>query len=120
MKGMEVEVSFKGNTKDVEKKASSLNGKLKNIASTGGIRSEILNMDEICVHILNVLYEGYKDLLKDKYNITNNDVMEMYEIIAKKIGAFKNGEIDYERVSQRVYNDVISGNIKGVTFDLWK
>ena len=36
MKGMEVEVSFKGNTKDVEKKASSLNGKLKNIASTGG------------------------------------------------------------------------------------
>ena len=91
-----------------------------NIASTGGIRSEILNMDEICVHILNVLYEGYKDLLKEKYNITNNDVMEMYEIIAKKIGAFKNGEIDYERVSQRVYNDVISGNIKGVTFDLWK
>ena len=44
----------------------------------------------------------------------------MYEVIAKKIGAFKNGEADYERVSLKVYNDVISGNIKGVTFDLWK
>ena len=91
-----------------------------NIASTGGIRSEILNMDEICIHILNTLYDNYPDLLKEKYGITNNDVMEMYEIIAKKIGAFKNGEADYDKVSLKVYNDVISGVIKGVTFDIWK
>ncbi|MBE6156840.1 MAG: ribosome biogenesis GTPase YlqF [Firmicutes bacterium] len=91
-----------------------------NIASTGGIRSEILNMDEICIHILNTLYENYPSKIKEIYNITNNDVMEMYEVIAKKIGAFKNGEADYERVSLKVYNDVVSGVIKGVTFDIWK
>jgi len=91
-----------------------------NIAATGGIRSEILNMDEICIHILNFLYNNYPNLLKEKYGITNNDVMEMYEIIAKKIGAFRNNEADYDRVSGKVYNDIISGNIKGVTFDLWK
>ena len=91
-----------------------------NIASTGGIRSEILNMDEICIHILNVLYDNYPNILKEKYGITNNDVMDMYEVIAKKIGAFKNGEADYERVSLKVYNDVVSGTIKGVTYDIWK
>ena len=91
-----------------------------NIASTGGIRNEILNMDEICIYILNFLYENYPDMLKEIYGITNNDVMDMYEVIAKKIGAVRNGEADYDRVSLKVYNDVISGVIKGVTFDKWK
>lgn len=91
-----------------------------NIASTGGIRSEILNMDEICLHILNFLYDNYNDLLQELYGIKNNDPMEMYETIGKKIGAFRNNETDYDKVSAKVYNDVISGNIKGVTFDIWK
>ena len=91
-----------------------------NIASTGGIRSEVLNIDEVCIHILNFLYENYYDILKEKYGIISNDVMDMYNSIAKKIGAFKNGEADYDKVSLKVYNDVISGNISGVTFDVWK
>ena len=91
-----------------------------NIASTGGIRSEILNMDEICIHILNTLFDNYPKIIEEKYGITDNDVMDMYEAIAKKIGAFKNGEADYEKVSLKVYNDVVSGNIKGVTYDIWK
>lgn len=91
-----------------------------NIASTGGIRKEILNLDEICVHILNILSCRYPNILKELYNIETNNVMEMYEIIAKKIGAFKNNEIIYEKVSEKVYNDVVSGKIKGVTWDEWK
>lgn len=91
-----------------------------NIAATGGIRSEILNMDEICIHILNTLYDNYPSILKEKYGIIENDVMEMYEIIAKKINAYKNNEVLYDKVSLKVYNDIIGGNIKGVTFDIWK
>ena len=30
-----------------------------NIACTGGIRKEVLNIDDICIHILNVLYNNY-------------------------------------------------------------
>ena len=93
----------------------------RNIAATGGIRSEVLNLDEICVHILEFLNNNYPSILQEKYGISDNcDVMEMYEIIAKKIGCFKNGEADYERVSNKVYNDIVSGSIKGVTFDIWK
>lgn len=91
-----------------------------NIAATGGIKSEILNMDEICIHILNTLYDNYPNILQEKYGIINNDVMEMYETIAKRINAYKNNEVIYDKVSLKVYNDIISGNIKGVTFDIWK
>ena len=88
-----------------------------NLASTGSIKKEVLNMDEICVHILTFLSKYYPNVLKEKYNINDNDIMDMYEIIGKSIGAFKNSEIDYEKVSQKVYNDVVSGAIKGVTYD---
>ena len=88
-----------------------------NIAATGGIRSEVLNIDEVCVHILTTLQKRYPNILKNNYNIINSDIMEMYEIIGKKIGAYKNNEPDYNRVSEKVYNDVISGGVKGVTYD---
>lgn len=91
-----------------------------NIAATGGIRKEILNLDEICVHILNTLYSRYPNILKEKYNIDTDDIMEMYDIIGAHIGAHKNGETLYEKVSEKVYNDIVSGNIKGVTWDEWK
>ena len=91
-----------------------------NIASTGGIRKEILNLDEICVHILNILSSRYPDILKNNYGIETNDIMEMYDIIGKKINAYKDGETIYEKVSEKVYNDVVGGKIIGVTWDEWK
>ena len=64
---------------------------------------------------------NYPDILKQKYNIElSNDPAEILESIAVKIGAIKNGEVDYEKVSLRIYNDIVSGRIKGVTFDRWK
>ncbi len=91
-----------------------------NLAATGAIKKEILNMDEICLHILNTLYNYYPELLEEKYNIRDNDALSMYEIIGKKVGAFKNNEINYDKVSLKVYNDILSGVIKGVTFDRWQ
>ncbi len=91
-----------------------------NIAATGGIKSDILNMDQICIHILNFLFDNYNYLVKELYNIEDNDIMEMYETIGKKIGAIKNNEVDYDKISKKVYNDVVSEKIKGVTFDIWR
>lgn len=90
------------------------------IAVIGSIKKEVLNIDEVCVYILEFLHKNYSGILENMYGIIDDDVIKIYEAIAKKIGAFRNGEVDYERVSNKVYNDVISGNIKGVTFDVWK
>ena len=63
----------------------------------------------------------YPNILKERYNIENiDDVLEMFNIIANNIGAIKNNEVDYIRVSEKVYNDLNNGLIKGITLDRWK
>ncbi len=89
-----------------------------NLAATGSIKKEVLNIDEICVYILNTLTNLYPHLLEERYGVTQKEVLEIYAEIAKKIGAFQNNEIDYEKVSNRVYNDLISGNIRNITLDV--
>jgi ribosome biogenesis GTPase A len=89
-----------------------------NLAATGAIKSEILNADEIAVYVLEYLNDNYPNLLKERYNVdTFSDVLEAYETIGKKIGAYKNGEVDYEKVSIKILNDIKGEYLKGVTFD---
>lgn len=92
-----------------------------NLASFQAIKSEILNVDEVAIHILNKLEEYYPSLLKGRYNIDhveNDDLCITYDSIGKKIGALiSGGEVDYDRVSNAILNDVKNEIIKGVTFD---
>lgn len=89
-----------------------------NLAATGAIKSEILNVDDIAVYILEFLANNYPSILKERYKIDNvNDFEEVYDIIAKNIGAMHHGEADYEKVSLKVLNDLKNEYIKGVTFD---
>ena len=92
-----------------------------NLAATATIKPEILNMTDIGGYIISFLKNNYPHVLEERYNITiTEDTMEVFEEIAKKIGAYKNNEVDYEKVCIKVYNDVVKGNIKGVTFDRWR
>lgn len=89
-----------------------------NLASMSAIKSEILNVDELAVHILNKLNSHYKEILKARYKLDDiTDIEEAYNIIGKNIGAYKNGEADYERVSNKIVNDLKNEFIKNVTFD---
>jgi len=89
-----------------------------NLASMSAIKSEILNVDELAVHILHMLYKYYPALLKERYNIVDvEDIELVYETIGKAIGAYKHGEADYDRVSNKIVNDVKNEYIKGITFD---
>lgn len=92
------------------------------LASTATIKMEILNMTDIGGYLISLLKNYYKEKLEEKYKIeVSVNIEEIFEEIAKKFNYFsKDGEIDYEKVSQRVYNDMVSGAIKGVTFDRWK
>lgn len=91
-----------------------------NLASFSAIKTEILNADEIAIHILKKLEEFYPDILEARYGIRklDEDISVSYDIIGKKLGAIiKGGEVDYDRVSNMIVNDVKNEIIKGITFD---
>ena len=92
-----------------------------NLASFSAIKTEVLDENEVAVHILNKLNKYYPDKLRERYGITPSpvllDIEGAYHVIARGMGAIRNGEIDYEKVSIRIINDVKSGLVKGVVFD---
>lgn len=92
-----------------------------NLASMTAIRSEIVPLDEVAIHILNKLDKYYNPILVSRYHIDhvdNEDITITYDIIGKKIGAIiRGGEIDYDRVSNAILNDLKNEIIKGITFD---
>ena len=92
-----------------------------NLASFSAIRSEILDVDEVAIHRLNKLSKYYPLILKSRYNLetfNNEETVEAYETISKKIGAIiKGGEVDYERVSNAILNDIKNELVKNITFD---
>lgn len=91
-----------------------------NLASTATIRSEILNMTDIGGYLVSFFKNNYPEKLEERYGIkVSIDIDEIFCAIAEKFNYFEDGEVDYEKVSQKLYNDVVSGNIKEVTFDRW-
>ena len=89
-----------------------------NLAATTAIKEEILPMDDVAIHILNMLHDYYPKILEERYGINNvRDIEKAYEAIGKRIGAIKNNEVDYDKVSTRIVNDMKNEYIKGITFD---
>ena len=92
-----------------------------NLAAISAIKTEILDENEVAVHILKKLNKYYPEKLKERYGITPDSVQldfeEAYNTIAKKIGAKRGEDVDYERVSNYIINDLKNEAIKGVVFD---
>lgn len=91
-----------------------------NLASTTAIKNEILPVDEVAIHILKKLEKYYPLKLQERYGINkiSDDIIETYDFIGKKINAIISGnEVNYERVSNTILNDIKNEYIKGITFD---
>ena len=91
-----------------------------NLASMTAIKSEVLDKDEIAIHILNKLEKFYPNILKSRYNVDyiDEDLCVTYDAIGKKIGAIiSGGEVDYNRVSDYILNDIKNEYVSNITFD---
>lgn len=92
-----------------------------NLASFFSIKIEILDVNEVAVHILNKLNRYYPQKLEERYNIKPNpvelDFESIYNQLGRKMGAIRNNEPDYERISNRIINDIKDEYIKGIVFD---
>ena len=91
-----------------------------NLASFSAIKQEILPLDKVAIHILKKLDKYYPYILKSRYNLDklSDDIVGVYDAIGKRVGALiKGGEIDYEKVSNTIINDIKQERIKSITFD---
>ncbi len=92
-----------------------------NLASFSAIPRDILPIDRVAVHILKTYEKYYPNVLKTRYNIDSIDfdfLDETYDVIGKRIGAIiSGGEVDYDRVSRTILEDIKSERVKGLTFD---
>ena len=84
------------------------------------IKEEILDKEEIAIYIIEKMLKYYPSNIKSRYNLTNeDDIVDILDSIGKKIGAFRNGETDYDKVYQVVMKDLKDGYLGQVTFD-WR
>ena len=96
------------------------------IALVGSIKSTILPHDEIYIFALEYLSTYYPEYLKERYQLSinledENWIEQSFEHIAKLRHFPKvRGEIDYDRVMDLVFNDILNGQIGKVSWQRYE
>ncbi len=94
-----------------------------NLAFTGAIRDEILDIESISVLMLSKLLEMYPNLIFSRYKLSREDVTdkaphEIFEAVAIKRGLLiSGGEPDYPRTARMLLEEFRSGKIGRITLD---
>ena len=89
-----------------------------NLASTTAIKEEILDIEEVSIHIIKTMLKLYPDQIISRYNLTDtSDTIDILDQIGKKIGAVRNKETDYEKVYITILKDLREGYLGRITFD---
>ncbi len=92
-----------------------------NLAFTGAIKDDILDIAEIAMHLMKRLSEIYPDQLAQRYKldkVTDMTGLELLEAAGKKRGCIiSGGEIDYYRISAIVLDEFRGGKIGRITLE---
>jgi len=94
------------------------------LALTGNIKQEILDLEELSAEGVKILLknEKYKLLLKEKYKLSDEDLIkeahEIIEIIGRKRGCLvSGGEVDLEKASKIFLDEFKNGKIGNISLD---
>lgn len=90
------------------------------LAFTGSIKDEILDTNELCLKLIEVLSEKYPQNLMKRYKLKeiNEDPLITLENIGKNRGCLcAGGEIDYTKVSNIVLDEFRKGKIGKITLE---
>lgn len=89
-----------------------------NLASMTAIKEEILDVEDISIYIIKTMFKLYPDNIISRYGVNDDeDIVNILDGIGKKIGAVRNGEVDYDRVYTKVLRDLRDGYFGKITFD---
>ena len=96
----------------------------ENLAITGAIKDDILDIEEIATALCARLRESYPDLLCERYKldrVPDEDEMDAYdllELIGRKRGfLMSGGVVNYERAANMLIDEFRSGKIGRISLD---
>ena len=91
-----------------------------NLAFTGAIKDEILDIETLALRLLERLMEFFPELIEKRYNVEigNAEALELMELIGLKRGCIiRGGEIDYTKVSNILLDEFRKGVIGNITLE---
>ena len=89
------------------------------LAVSGAIKDDILPIDEVCVYAMRFMDKYYKDNLLKRFNVNYNidEVVTLFDAIAKTRGCITNNEVDYDKVSKLFLVELRGQKIGRYTLD---
>lgn len=91
-----------------------------NLAFTGAIKDEIMDIEELALKLLERLSEYYPDRVKERYKLNelSEDPLENMDNIARKRGAIvSGGNIDYNRVAILLLDEFRGGKLGPISLE---
>ncbi|MBL4930860.1 MULTISPECIES: ribosome biogenesis GTPase YlqF [Clostridium] len=92
-----------------------------NLAFTGAIKDEIMDIEELALKLVERLQVHYPENLKTRYKIENlgETPLETLDLIAKKRGCIvSGGEINYNRIAVILLDEFRGGKIGNITLEI--
>ena len=99
-----------------------------NLAFTGTIKDDVLEITEIAYELLKILYSEYKQNLKERYKITDDEIenlekkenyiYQLMQLIARKRGAIiSGGNVDDEKIAKIILEDFRNCKLGKITLE---
>ena len=92
-----------------------------NLAFTGAIKDEIMNIENLAYKFVKFMSKYYMDNLCERYNLTEkfDEIIQVIEQIAVNRGkVLKGNRIDYFSVSNLILDDFRKGNLGKITLEM--
>jgi ribosome biogenesis GTPase A len=91
-----------------------------NLAFTGAIKDEIMDIEELALNLIRRLQDDYADRLMTRYKLNelSEDPLENMNNIGRKRGAvISGGEIDYNRVAVMLLDEFRGGKLGAISLE---
>ncbi len=94
----------------------------ENLAMTGAIKDQILDIEEIAMILCGRLSNSYPELLKERYKISDSDLTldsyDLFEAIGRKRGMLESGgSVNARRTAEMLLNEFRSATIGKITLE---